>query len=138
VRGLLLSLCCCITLLPINASADQKWDENLRWRHLFSLATEEQLGSANDVQQIQRSVMEASGTPDPRLGSIRWISRSVVCVRADLCTEGERRGRILYIVEKRRKQWTVMHKVSFPPTYLNRPNQTLQPTPSRRVAKDEG
>jgi len=82
VRGLLLSLCCCITLLPINASADQKWDENLRWRHLFSLATEEQLGSANDVQQIQRSVMEASGTPDPRLGSIRWISRSVVGVRA--------------------------------------------------------
>jgi hypothetical protein len=114
--------CCTVACSILLASAaplraDSSWDEQLRWRHRFLLAADEQLGTAADVQQIREAMLDAGASAEPNFGPMRWISRSVVGVRAD---QGRAKTyhRVLFIVEKHEGHWIVTHAYRFLPTYL--------------------
>ena len=121
MRAFIMLVSCCTSIVAAAfTTTDSRWDEQLRWRHRFLLATDEQLGSIADVKQIQTTVTNAAATTDPRLGPIRWISGSVVGVRADYWSQGKRCWRTLYILEKQRGHWKIMHKYVFLPQYLEK------------------
>ena len=105
-----------LTVIPLFcclAAQQTSWEQksSADWLRIFDQASKNRLGTHRDLACIRAFVLADLRESDAEILAIRWVSPTLVMVRAKFSRYNP--TRLFYVIEKRHTKWQLLRRYEF-------------------------